>query len=438
MSRATRNLLRALTDQFIRNPFRVLWVINIFVFEYLYARVYMYSCSWPVTGKSGKDIRIALIGDPQLTDAYSYRQNGLLLYLTQFYSDVFMKRNFKLLNYIYKPDYVLILGDIMDGGREWRDEQHPDYFDPELKRLKHIFLLPQVEDKMIYMAGNHDIGFGPQIIPQAYKRHQHHFGDPNFSLSIANHTFIALDTLSYSGENESPYFQKADKFLRDFVATDPATQPRILLTHIPLFRPDNSPCGPLRNKPLIRQGRGYQYQNLVVESLSEHILQSVKPVLVLSGDDHDDCVYTHTSKSLTVPEHSIATFSWLQGNIYPGFALLAVNSDVSGVRDESAHQIGKCSLPPQLLIYKWYIWFLVITLVGCFGMAVWNRGKRFTRDLVAESKKNDGDARRGVHKDNVGAVSLVLKVVGLGVLYFGEVLGAAIAVYAVLLTYDWL
>ncbi|KAJ3074933.1 hypothetical protein HDU98_009811 [Podochytrium sp. JEL0797] len=109
-------------------------------------------------------------------------------------------------------------GDLMDGGREWRDEFHVEYFDHELSRFQHIFHLPSLENKFLYMAGNHDIGFGPQIIPQAYTRHQKIFGDPNYSVTIANHTIVCLDTLSYSGAQESPYFQKADRFLADFVA----------------------------------------------------------------------------------------------------------------------------------------------------------------------------------------------------------------------------
>ncbi|KAJ3025046.1 UNVERIFIED_CONTAM: hypothetical protein HDU68_007536 [Siphonaria sp. JEL0065] len=293
---------------------------------------------------------------------------------------------------------------------------------------------------MIYMAGNHDIGFGPQIIPQAYSRYQKIFGDPNFSLTIANHTLVCIDTLSYSGAPESPYYQKADKFVNDFLTNDPGIYPRILLTHVPLFRPDNSPCGPLRNRPLIRQGRGYQYQNLIVEPLSNYILEHVKPVLILSGDDHDDCEYTHVLPKLMVPEHSIATFSWLQGNIYPGFALLSLNgAGVTGLSDSKSHKIAKCSLPPQLLIYKWYIWFLVATLVGCIVLAIVNRGKPVWKsDKAAWAKKNDGDDIRGKGGENNGPVGIVMKVVGLSMFYFVEVLGATLAVYAVLLIYDWL
>ena len=107
--------------------------------------------------------------------------------------------------------------------------------------------------------------------------------------------------------------------INSFINQDQSRNPRILLTHVPLFRPDDTPCGPLRNpnKPYIKQGAGYQYQSrrggaahttdlnltplftltvlflfltdLIVEPLSKFVLESVKPYLVFSGDDHDDC-----------------------------------------------------------------------------------------------------------------------------------------------------
>ena len=46
---------------------------------------------------------------------------GLKLALTQFYSDLYMRRNFKVLQDKLDPDVILFLGDIMDGGREWKD-----------------------------------------------------------------------------------------------------------------------------------------------------------------------------------------------------------------------------------------------------------------------------------------------------------------------------
>lgn len=72
----------------------------------------------------------------------------------------------------------------------------------------------------------------------------------------------------------------------------PITQPRILLTHIPLYRPEGTPCGRAReaSRP-IRQGAGRNYQNELDERTTRWLMDRVRPSLVYSGDDHDSCVY---------------------------------------------------------------------------------------------------------------------------------------------------
>jgi hypothetical protein len=66
--------------------------------------------------------RLAIVADPQLSDAYSYRQSrGILLSLVEFYSDIFMRRSYHALQMNYQPQAVLFLGDLTDGGREFTD-----------------------------------------------------------------------------------------------------------------------------------------------------------------------------------------------------------------------------------------------------------------------------------------------------------------------------
>jgi len=78
---------------------------------------------------------------------------------------------------------------------------------------------------------------------------------------------------------------------------------------------------------------------------TDFLLQRWQPTIVLSGDDHDDCLYQHPSgahevrigrfnlssipPSLTTALPSVAlmapaqftvrTFSWMQGNLRPGY-----------------------------------------------------------------------------------------------------------------------
>jgi predicted MPP superfamily phosphohydrolase len=81
-------------------------------------------------------VNVVVIADPQLTDAYSYKQSpGLVLSLTEFYSDIYMRRNFKRIQFYLSPDVIVFVGDLMDGGREWEDDQ----YNRELLRFKKIF-----------------------------------------------------------------------------------------------------------------------------------------------------------------------------------------------------------------------------------------------------------------------------------------------------------
>lgn len=65
--------------------------------------------------------------------------------------------------------------------------------------------------------------------------------------------------------------------------TGTVTQPRILLTHIPLYRPEGTLCGRLRehSRP-IRQGTGRNYQNELDEHKTRWIVERVRPSLVYS------------------------------------------------------------------------------------------------------------------------------------------------------------
>lgn len=57
-----------------------------------------------------------------MTDNLSYDRPWILLQITKFYSDLYMKRNYKHLVDTIHPYQVFIMGDLMDNGREWDDE----------------------------------------------------------------------------------------------------------------------------------------------------------------------------------------------------------------------------------------------------------------------------------------------------------------------------
>jgi hypothetical protein len=114
---------------------------------------------------------------------------------------------------------------------------------------------------------------------------------------------------------------------------------RVLVSHIPLYRRRDTPCGPLRTSSAsMRESNSYhmtllKYQNLLTQGPSDALLAATRPALVLSGHDHDHCDVVHRYRAVgeaagagacRVREASLGTFSFLQGNWFPSFALMTL------------------------------------------------------------------------------------------------------------------
>lgn len=227
------------------------------------------------------------------------------------------------------PDSILFLGDLFDGGREWStatsmsplkeyNKYGNKFWMKEYSRFAKIFFnqwnQPPVHSpgeargrKLIAsLPGNHDLGFGTGVQAPVRQRFQAYFGRGNRVDILGNHTFVSVDTVSFSAmdqpdpntgssgigagdghlpneeiwsptedylrevkdikarleteelrfqRNQSEGFQfmsgiqetSKDTFLHK---TEIESQgfPTILLTHVPLYRKPATPCGPLRER----------------------------------------------------------------------------------------------------------------------------------------------------------------------------------------------
>lgn len=159
--------------------------------------------------------------------------------------------------------------------------------------------------------------------------------------------------------------------------------PSILLTHIPLFRSEGTPCGPLRehwppssDPPPDRDDRnaialhgGYQYQNVLTPVVSRDLVTKIGDVVqVYSGDDHDYCEVVHREYTGAVKEITVKSISWAMGVRKPGFLLTSLWNPIDGKSDDSPTprdtiQNHLCLLPDQLSIFVRYGLLLVFTLV---------------------------------------------------------------------------
>lgn len=254
-----------------------------------------------------------------------------------------------------------------------------------------------------FMAGNHDLGFGDGIQTHVMERFQGEYGPTSYTLSTGTpYSIVVVDTVSLSSSHTDLATKRQ---AWDVIERHLPPQPRILMTHVPLYRPPGTSCGPDRQgrSREIRQGRGYQYQNLVNAELSRQLLDRINPVVVFSGDDHDYCLVKHgNDKDEEIPEISVPTFSMAQGVHYPGVILLDLSitpptttaSDTQQEEDTTtttaALATKLCWLPDQIAIFIGYGCLLGLSLASLMAVHTYrwsvHRSRRAfgTNDVVGD------------------------------------------------------
>ena len=264
---------------------------------------------------------ILLIADPQLIDNHTYPgRNPYLLSLSQHTVDQHLKRNYNQLTRL-NANATIFLGDLLDNGRASTDE----YFANEVARFRSIF--PKHPQMYTNLAGNHDIGFGDLIRTDIRDRFGETFGNPNLQTSIDGVEFILVDSTSLSSSKD-----QINQASRGFINQLPKkSMPRILLSHVPLFRDPNTNCGSLREKPKFESlGSGYQYQNSLTKDISNLIFEKVEPDLIFSGDDHDYCDIVHHPQETR--EITVKSMSMAMGVYYPAVQLLSYSKLPEGLK----------------------------------------------------------------------------------------------------------
>lgn len=321
--------------------------------------------------------KLALIGDPQLVDENTYSRRGLALWLTKFYTDLYMRRNYRLLHRQLAPELTVFTGDLFDGGREWSD----DAWLNELSRYRGVFPTPAETIVADSLPGNHDIGISDGIKLAVYERFKKHFGETSKSIQVGGWEIVILDTVALSSPDEK-VSKDARAFLNSYKKSK-SEKPKMLITHVPLFRPADAYCGPLREtNSSIKIQRGFQYQNVLDVTTSDEIWQIVKPSIIFAGDDHDHCDYKHDNG---IHEINVKSFSWAMGINYPGFQLVSL----SGTRYETK----LCLLPSQLTMLVRYAMLLFVT----FTVLLYVRAKYGSGNarLLPVTSKDDAGKHRG-------------------------------------------
>ena len=183
-------------------------------------------------------------------------------------------------------------------------------WEKEYRRFRKVFRQSPSSPYIASLPGNHDIGVSDTVSPSALARFKRKFGETSSEFQAGDFTLILLDTVSLSAISTPSISGPPQQFLDSLRSFEP-TEPRILLTHIPLYRAEGTSCGLLRESPHpIRVGKGYQYQNVLTPELSKSVVDIIRPLAIFSGDDHDYCYVQHNYGGMKIPEHTVKSFSW--------------------------------------------------------------------------------------------------------------------------------
>jgi hypothetical protein len=189
--------------------------------------------------------RVVLVADPQLVDPHTYPGRPWpLSSLTVRYTDLYLRRVYRLLQHELYPDTTIFLGDLFDGGREWAtgsstspEKRYQKYGDSfwlkEYKRFSSLFFDPWIDagiaarpgqggrrQLLTNLPGNHDLGFASGIQLPVRQRFHTYFGESNRIDIIGNHSFISLDSVSLSArdveDGQEEVWRPAEAFLNNF------------------------------------------------------------------------------------------------------------------------------------------------------------------------------------------------------------------------------
>lgn len=210
---------------------------------------------------------MVLIADPQITDPHSYPgRSWPLSELTVTITDNYLRRGYKALQSHLRPDSVFFLGDLFDGGREWKTREKgfvdpkwgsqrsgeekkwvktwhrkygEDFWVREYQRFGEIFFdhfnlggtVPGPYQRgrrlVASLPGNHDLGFGAQVQVPVRNRFEAFFGDVNRVDVVGNHSIVSVDTVSLSADTSAykashdlePIYGPVNEFLDEVQAT---------------------------------------------------------------------------------------------------------------------------------------------------------------------------------------------------------------------------
>ncbi|KAJ1666012.1 hypothetical protein IW140_000563 [Coemansia sp. RSA 1813] len=270
------------------------------LYFYNYARIHAMFHPTP-------DIRLNLYGDPQIEGDAKLQREPRTGWFDILVNDYYLHHVYGSTIAAFKPNYVVTMGDIFSSQWVKRSEYYK-----RIERFKWISQRVDGRNKNIqsshmylYLAGNHDIGYGDETRPYHINRFVNNFGPLNRKWTVdihgRLHRMAILNAMSLDKTRMQQYRTESWDFVHG-LAADSARYPDIplvLFLHIPLYKHDGV-C--VANAKTVHRDGFVRYQDYLSPATSAYLLHCLAPVLVFNGHDHNGCVAGHsTNVTASIP-----------------------------------------------------------------------------------------------------------------------------------------
>lgn len=205
-------------------------------------------------------------------------------------------RSFQTANQIFKPDIVLILGDLFDEGNWVSDKDFESY----VERFKSNFYVSD-PTRIYYTQGNHDVNFHYQMTQKLLDRFNRAFNTSSVKLirekkltregkeTIVNFVFLNSMAMERDGcdlcNEAEEKLKSVAKSLEELKIKNEFTNP-IVIQHFPNYRKNDDEC-------LDKNSKNYDVNRENWDTLSNKstlfIAETLNPRAYLSGHSHHYC-----------------------------------------------------------------------------------------------------------------------------------------------------
>ena len=263
-------LLKRFNRHIIVLPLLVI-LATFFYNEYLIYFHVLYQCKFPtLNSTNSKPINVMLLADTHLLGSRNGHWFDKLRREWQQY------RAYQTANYLLKPNYIVILGDLTDEGK-WCGEKEWSYY---VNRTNELFSVDNEITKLFVLVGNHDVGFHYNLNENKLERFNRSFSKQFidfYQLEDNNVNFVLLNSMALEND-KCKFCNEAQKQLKELNQTlncirddnckykgkryeinenKKYTKP-IVFTHFPLYRSSDKICPTDIDSEPIKQSYNYK------------------------------------------------------------------------------------------------------------------------------------------------------------------------------------